>query len=38
MIRGKAVCYLRIPAIHVGVEVLQKEQRNRARFAESGKA
>src|SRR5277367_1720532 len=35
MIRGKAVDYLRIPAIHVGVEVLQKEQRNRARFAES---
>src|SRR6202041_610992 len=35
MIRCKAVGYLRIPAVHVGVEVPQKEQRNRARFAES---
>src|SRR5580692_1638465 len=35
MIRGKAVGYVRIPAVHVGVVVPQKEQRNRARFAES---
>src|ERR1700723_462893 len=35
MIRSKAVGYGRIPAVHVGVEVPQKEQRNRARFAES---
>src|ERR1700722_2201300 len=35
MIRSKAVGYVRIPAVHVGVEVPQKEQRNRARFAES---
>src|ERR1700731_4304802 len=35
MIRSKAVGYVRIPAVHVGVEVLQKEQWNRARFAES---
>src|ERR1700720_1129850 len=25
----------KIPAVHVGIEVLQKERRNRARFAES---
>src|SRR5580692_1899192 len=35
MIRSKAVGYVRIPAVHVGVEVPQKEERNRARFAES---
>src|SRR6202030_3516332 len=35
MIRSKAVGYVRIPAVHVGVEVLQKKQRNRARFPES---
>ena len=35
MIRGNAVGYVRIPAVHVGVEVPQKEQRNCARFAES---
>jgi hypothetical protein len=35
MIRSKAVDYVRVPAVHVGVEVPQKEQRNRARFAES---
>jgi hypothetical protein len=35
MIRRKAIGYVRIPAVHVGIEVLQKEQRNRARFAES---
>ena len=35
MIRGKAVDYVRIPAIHVGVEVPQKKQRNRTRSAES---
>src|SRR4029077_3819458 len=32
---SKAVGYVRIPAVHVGVEVPEKEQRNRARFAES---
>src|SRR4029077_10002177 len=32
---SKAVGYARIPAVHVGVEVPQKEQRNFARFAES---
>src|ERR1700679_1342844 len=35
MVRSEAVGYVGIPAVHVGVEVLQKEQRNRARFAES---
>src|ERR1700680_3493596 len=35
MIRSKAVGYVRIPAVHVGVEELEKEQRNRAWFAES---
>src|SRR5258707_13893536 len=35
MIRSKAVGYVRIPAVNVGVEVPEKKQRNRARFAES---
>ena len=35
MIPGKAVGYARIPAVHVGVEVPEKEQRNRARLAKS---
>src|SRR4029077_843325 len=35
MIGCEAVRYRRIPAIHVRVEVLQKEQRNRPCFAET---
>src|SRR5258708_25827367 len=35
MISSKAVGYVRIPAVHVGVEVPHKKQRNRTRFAES---
>src|SRR5579864_1447416 len=35
VIHSKAVGYVRIPAVHVGVEVPEKEQRNPARFAES---
>src|SRR4029077_12848769 len=35
MIRGKAVGYVRIPAVHAGVEVPEKEQWNRAPLAES---
>src|SRR5262249_11313511 len=35
MIGCEPVRYRGIPTIHVGVEVLQKEQRNRPRFAET---
>src|SRR6201993_643866 len=35
MLRREAVCYCRVPRIHVGVEVSKKEQRNRPCFAEA---
>src|ERR1700731_1072182 len=35
MIVSETICYLRIPSVHVGVEVLQKRQRDRSCFSET---